>query len=95
MQLIPLYDGILIKQADAEEVSTGGIIIPDSVKEAPLKGEVLAVGEGAVNVDGSVRQLRVKVGDTILYSQFAGSEVIVDGEDETLAEREFRWNLCF
>lgn len=88
MQLIPLYDGILIKQADAEEVSTGGIIIPDSVKEAPLKGEVLAVGEGAVNVDGSVRQLRVKVGDTILYSQFAGSEVIVDGEERLIVKEQ-------
>ena len=88
MQLIPLYDGILIKQADAEEISTGGIIIPDSVKQAPLKGEVLAVGEGSVNTDGSVRQIRVQVGDTILYSQFAGSEVIVDGEERLIVKEQ-------
>ena len=88
MQLIPLYDGILIKQADAEEISTGGIIIPDSVKQAPLKGEVLAVGEGSVNADGSVRQIRVQVGDTILYSQFAGSEVIVDGEERLIVKEQ-------
>ena len=88
MQLIPLYDGILIKQADAEEISTGGIIIPDSVKAAPLKGEVLSVGEGAVNADGSVRPLRVKVGDTILYSQFAGSEVIVDCEERLIVKEQ-------
>lgn len=88
MQLIPLYDGILIRQADAEEISTGGIIIPDSVKQAPLKGEVLAVGEGSVNTDGSVRQIRVQVGDTILYSQFAGSEVIVDGEERLIVKEQ-------
>jgi chaperonin GroES len=88
MQLIPLYDGILIKQAEAEEVSTGGIIIPDSVKQAPLKGEVLSVGEGAVNQDGTIRPLRVKVGDTVLYSQFAGSEVIVDGEERLMVREQ-------
>jgi chaperonin GroES len=83
-----LYDGILIKQAEAEEVSTGGIIIPDSVKQAPLKGEVLAVGEGAVNHDGTIRPLRVKVGDIVLYSQFAGSEVIVDGEERLMVREQ-------
>lgn len=88
MQLTPLYDNILIKQAEAEERSTGGIIIPDSVKQAPLKGEVLATGEGAVNQDGSVRPLRVKVGDTILYSQFAGSEVILDGEERLIVREQ-------
>lgn len=88
MQLTPLYDNILIKQAEAEERSTGGIIIPDSVKQAPLKGEVLATGEGAVNQDGSIRPLRVKVGDTILYSQFAGSEVIIDGEERLIVREQ-------
>lgn len=88
MQLIPLYDGILIKQGEPEDVSTGGIIIPDSAKEKPLKGEVLAIGNGAVNADGSIRPLLVKVGDTILYSQFAGSEVIVDGEERLMVKEQ-------
>ena len=72
MQLIPLYDGILIKQAEAEEVSTGGIIIPDSVKQAPLKGEVLAVGEGAVYTDHMVflhviRKVMLRVATKLNY----------------------------
>jgi len=87
MALKPLHDRIIVKAAQAEETTKGGIIIPDTAKEKPMQGEVLAVGLGKVSEDGKVTPLQVKVGDKVLYGKYAGTEVSVDG-DELLIMRE-------
>jgi chaperonin GroES len=76
----PLHDRVVVKRIEAEKVSPGGIIIPDTAKEKPLEGEVVAVGNGLVLNDGAVRELDVKVGDRVLFSPYAGTEVKIDGE---------------
>jgi len=87
MKLQPLNDRIVVKRTVEEEVSKGGIIIPDSAKEKPIQGKVLAVGTGKVLDDGSKMPLDVKKGDTVLFSKYAGSEVKIEGE-ELLIMRE-------
>jgi chaperonin GroES len=87
MKLQPLNDRIVVKRTEEEEVSKGGIIIPDSAKEKPIQGKVLAVGTGKVLDDGSKSPLDVKKGDTVLFSKYAGSEVKIEGE-ELLIMRE-------
>ena len=72
MNLTPLYDRVLIRPIKPEEVTTGGIIIPDTVKEKPIHGEVLAIGEGRMLPDGKIEPLRVKVGDIVVYSKHGG-----------------------
>jgi chaperonin GroES len=81
MALKPLYDRVMVKRLDSEEKTAGGIIIPESAKEKPLEGKVLAVGEGKINDDGSLRKLAVKKGDKILFGKYAGTEIKVEGED--------------
>lgn len=76
MNLKPLYDRVLIRPIEPEEVTTGGIIIPDTVKEKPIHGEVVAVGEGRILVDGKVEPLRVKVGDIVVYSKHGGYDAV-------------------
>ena len=83
----PLQDRVLIKRVKEEEKSKGGIIIPDTAKEKPIEGTVLAVGSGKVLEDGTVRKLDVKEGDRILFGKYSGTEVKIDGE-ETLILRE-------
>jgi chaperonin GroES len=92
MNLKPLHDRVVVKPIEAEETSVGGIIIPDAAKEKPTKGEVLAVGEGKALDNGSVRAPKVKVGDKVIYGQYAGSAYKQDGieykiirEDDILA----------
>jgi len=92
MNLKPLHDRLVVKPIEAEEKSAGGILIPDNAKEKPTKGEVLAVGEGKALDNGSVRAPKVKVGDTVIYGQYAGSSYKQDGieykiirEDDVLA----------
>jgi len=80
----PLHDRVLILPVEAEEKSAGGIIIPDTAKEKPLQGKVVAVGKGAVLADGSVAAPMVKAGDTVLYGKFAGTEVKLDGTDHLI-----------
>ena len=87
MKVRPLHDRILVQRLDEEEKTSGGIIIPDSAKEKPQVGKVLAVGNGKIAEDGKVTPLDVKKGDKVLFSKYSGSEVPVDGE-EALIIRE-------
>ena len=77
----PLHDRVVVKRVDAEEKSKGGIIIPDTAKEKPMEGEVVAAGPGARGEDGQVHPLDVKAGDRILFGKWSGSEVKIDGEE--------------
>ena len=78
----PLYDRVVIKPAEeAEEKTPSGIIIPDTAKEKPSEGEVIAVGEGRILENGEVKPLKVKVGDKVIYSKYAGNDIVVDGEE--------------
>lgn len=81
MNLTPLHDRIIVKPAKAEEVTKGGIIIPDTAKEKPMQGEVVAVGKGRVADDGKLIPMNLKVGDIVLYGKYAGTEVNIDGEE--------------
>ena len=92
MNLKPLYDRVVVKPIEAEEVTAGGIYIPDNAKEKPTKGEVLAVGEGKALDNGTLRTPKVKVGDKVIYGQYAGSAYKHEGteykiirEDDILA----------
>ena len=80
MNIRPLHDKVLIKRLEEEKTTASGLIIPDSASEKPSKGEVLAVGKGKTNSNGNVVALEVKVGDTVLFGQYAGNEVKVDNE---------------
>jgi chaperonin GroES len=77
----PLHDRVLVRRVEAEEKTSGGIIIPDTVQEKPQEGEVIAVGTGARSDEGKVTPLDVKEGDRILFGKWSGSEVKIDGED--------------
>jgi chaperonin GroES len=81
MKFRPLHDRIVVKRIDAEQKTAGGIIIPDTAKEKPQQGEVIAVGPGARNEAGQVVPLDVQVGDTVLFGKWSGTEVKIDGED--------------
>lgn len=82
MKVTPLFDRVLVKRIEQEDKTKGGIIIPDSAKERPLEGEVLAVGQGKLNEDdGKLRPLDIKKGDRVLFSKWAGTEIKVEGED--------------
>ena len=81
MKFRPLHDRVVVKRIDAEEKTAGGIIIPDTAKEKPMQGEVIAVGSGARGEDGKVVALDVKVGDRVLFGKWSGTEVKIDGED--------------
>ena len=81
MSFRPLHDRVLVRRVEAEEKTAGGIIIPDSAKEKPAEGEVVAVGEGTRDDDGDRIPLDVKVGDRVLFGKWSGTEVKVGGED--------------
>ncbi|GAB6067193.1 co-chaperone GroES [Methylothermus subterraneus] len=87
MKLRPLHDRVIVKRLEEEKTSPGGIVIPDTAKEKPIKGEVLAVGNGKVLENGDIRPLDVKVGDKVLFGKYAGTEVTVD-DQELLVMRE-------
>jgi chaperonin GroES len=80
----PLHDRVLVRRVEAEERTPGGIIIPDTAKEKPVEGEVLAVGPGARDDSGRIVPLDVKVGDRVLFGKWAGTDVIIDGEDRLI-----------
>ena len=88
MKIRPLQDRIIVKRVEEEEKTKGGIIIPDSAKEKPLEGKVLAVGNGKILEDGKVRPLDVKVGDKVLFGKYSGTEVKVDGDDVLVMREE-------
>ena len=77
----PLHDRVLVRRVEAEEKTAGGIIIPDTAKEKPQEGEVVAAGAGAKSEDGKITPLDVKAGDRILFGKWSGTEVKIDGED--------------
>ena len=81
MNFRPLHDRVLVRRVDAEEKTSGGIIIPDTAKEKPQEGEVIAAGSGTRGEDGKVTPLDVKAGDRILFGKWSGTEVRVNGED--------------
>ncbi len=81
MQIKPLHDRVLVEPLEAEEKTAGGIIIPDTAKEKPMEGKIVAVGKGSRNDAGKVAPLDVKKGDRILYGKWSGTEVKVDGDD--------------
>ena len=81
MNIRPLRDRIIVERVEEETTTAGGIIIPDSAKEKPIQGKILAVGTGKVMEDGSKLPLDVKKGDTVLFSRYAGAEVKIEGED--------------
>jgi chaperonin GroES len=84
----PLHDRVIVKRLKEEEKTKGGIIIPDTAKEKPVEGEILAVGNGKVLEDGSLRKLDVKVGDRILFGKYSGTEVKVDGEERLILRED-------
>ena len=77
----PLHDRVLVRRVEADEKTAGGIIIPDTAKEKPQEGEVVAVGAGSKNEEGKITPLDVKAGDKILFGKWSGTEVKIDGED--------------
>lgn len=87
MKLRPLYDRVIVKRIEQQRQTASGIVIPDSATEKPEQGEVLAVGNGRVQPDGSLRALQLKVGDQVLFGKYAGQTVKIDGE-ELLVMRE-------
>ncbi len=81
MALTPLHDRVLVKRTEGEEKTSGGLLIPDSAKEKPAEGQVVAVGAGARDEDGDRIAMDVKVGDKILFGKWSGTEVTIDGEE--------------
>ena len=88
MAIRPLHDRVLIKRVEEEQKTKGGIIIPDTAKEKPAEGKVIAVGNGRVLEDGKVRPLDVKPGDRVLFGKYSGSEVQVDGEEHLILRED-------
>jgi chaperonin GroES len=84
----PLQDRLIVKRVQEEEKTKGGIIIPDTAKEKPIEGKVVAAGNGKVLEDGKVRPLDVKAGDRILFSKYAGTEIKIDGEEHLIMRED-------
>ncbi|UQA59285.1 co-chaperone GroES [Polyangium aurulentum] len=88
MKIRPLHDRIVVKRLESESQTKGGIIIPDTAKEKPIEGRVVAVGNGKVLRDGKVRPLDIKVGDVVLFGKYSGNEVKYDGEEHVLLRED-------
>ena len=88
MKIRPLHDRVIVRRLEEEEKTKGGIIIPDTAKEKPLEGRVVAAGNGKVLENGQVRKLDVKEGDRILFGKYTGSEVKIDGEEHLILREE-------
>ena len=88
MKIRPLQDRILVRRVEEEEKTKGGIIIPDTAKEKPIEGEVIAVGNGKVNDKGEVRKLDVKAGDRILFGKYSGTEIKVSGVEHLILRED-------
>ena len=98
MKFKPLHDRVVVRRIDSDEKSSGGIIIPDTAKEKPSEGEVLAVGKGRLNNKGEITPLVLKKGDKVLFSKYGGNELSIDGDDlmimeehDVLGARRRRW----
>lgn len=81
MKFRPLHDRVLVRRLEQDEKTAGGIIIPDTAKEKPVEGEIVAIGTGHINDNGDVRPLDVKAGDRIIFSKWSGTEITIDGEE--------------
>jgi len=88
MKFRPLHDRILVERTEQEEKTAGGIYIPETAKEKPIQGRVVAVGQGRRQDDGSVTELQVKKGDTILYGKYAGTEIKIEGKEYLIMREE-------
>ena len=88
MKIRPLQDRILVRPIEEEEKTSGGIIIPDTAKEKPMEGKVMAVGRGKVSEEGKLMPLDLKAGDRILFSKYAGTEVKIEGEEHLIMREE-------
>jgi chaperonin GroES len=88
MKARPLHDRLVVRRIEAKEMARGGIIIPDTAKEKPMEGEVLAVGNGRVLENGTTVALDVKVGDRVLFGKYSGSEIEIDGEEVVIVRED-------
>jgi chaperonin GroES len=88
MKVHPLYDRLLVERVDGEAVTKGGILIPDTAKEKPQQGRVIAAGDGKIMEDGKLRALAVREGDRVLFTKFAGTEFAVDGEQQFIIRED-------
>lgn len=88
MNVRPLYDRILVKRVEEETRSKGGLFLPETAKEKPSEGIVLAIGEGKVNDKGELRPLQVKVGDRVVFGKYSGNEIKIDGEERLIMREE-------
>lgn len=88
MSLRPLHDRVLLQRIESEEKTKGGIIIPDTAKEKPLEGKVIAVGNGRILDDGKIREMNVKKGDKVLFGKYSGTEVKIDGEEMIIVRED-------
>jgi chaperonin GroES len=88
MKIRPLHDRVVVKRMEEERTSAGGIVIPDSAAEKPMKGEVIAVGNGKISESGEVRALDVKVGDQVLFGKYSGTEIKIEGEEVLIMREE-------
>jgi chaperonin GroES len=84
MKIRPLADKVLIKRLEAENKTTGGIVLPDTAKEKPQRGKIISTGRGKVLDDGTVKKMQVKRGDTVLFTSYAGSEIKIDGKEHLI-----------
>jgi chaperonin GroES len=94
MKIRPLQDRILVKRIEEEEKTKGGIIIPDTAKEKPSEGKVVAVGKGKVLDDGKLHPLEIKKGDRVLFSKYSGSEVNIEGEEHLIIREDDVLGIC-
>ncbi len=88
MKIRPLHDRIIVRRIEEEEKTKGGIIIPDTAKEKPMEGKVIAVGKGKILDDGKLQHLDVKVGDRVLFGKYSGTEVKIEGEEHLIMRED-------
>ena len=88
MKIRPLHDRVIVKRVDSEQKTKGGLFIPDTAKEKPVEGTILAVGNGKILEDGNVRTLEVKEGDRVLFGKYSGTEVKLDGQEHLILRED-------
>ncbi len=94
MKIRPLQDRVIVKRIDEEETTKGGIIIPDSAKEKPQEGKVIAVGKGKILEDGKLQKLDAKKGDRVLFGRYSGTEITIEGEEHLIIREDDVLGVC-